>query len=122
MRGNYLIHPAFHQNNFLKNPQITSIFIVKPNFMYTELINNQSDFQNWYQNTIENSILIFEFGEPEPPTEYPCIIIYDYTDPSTTTQSEEEEFDELLEQGYCSDEIEKFIYHYVYQSDFRRQP
>lgn len=122
MGGNYLTHPTFQPNNFLINPQITSIFTVKPTFMYTEKFNNESDFQTWYQNTIENSILIFEFGEPEPPTEYPCIIIYDYTDPSTTTQSEEEEFNNLLEQGYYSDEIEKFIYHYVYPSDFRRQP
>ena len=32
MGGNYLTHPIFQSNNFLKNPQITSIFIVKPNF------------------------------------------------------------------------------------------
>jgi hypothetical protein len=90
--------------------------------MNARLLNNETEFKDWYERNIENSILIFEFGAPEPPTEYPCIVVYEYIDPSTTTQSEEEEFDELLEQGYCSDEIEKFIYHYVYPSDFRRQP
>jgi hypothetical protein len=90
--------------------------------MNARLLNNETEFKDWYQNNIENYILIFEFGAPEPPTEYPCIVVYDYIDPSTTTQSEEEEFDDLLEQGYYSDEIEKFIYHYVYPSDFRRQP
>ena len=90
--------------------------------MNARLLNNETEFKDWYKTTIENSILIFEFGEPEPPTEYPCIVVYEYTDPSTTTQSEEEEFNDLLEQGYYSDEIEKFLYHYVYPSDFRRQP
>lgn len=90
--------------------------------MYTEKFNNESDFQTWYQNTIENSILIFEFGEPDLPEEYPCIIVYEYVDPSTTNSYEEVQFNELIEQGYYSDEIEKFIYHYVYPSDFRHQP
>lgn len=90
--------------------------------MNARLLNNETEFKDWYKNNIENYTLIFEFGEPDLPEEYPCIIVYEYVDPSTTNSYEEVQFDELIEQGYYSDEIEKFIYHYVYPNDFRRQP
>lgn len=87
--------------------------------MNTRKFENEKEFNNWYNNTIEGYPMVFEFGEFDSPMMYPCIIVYETLDkPFIDDADAEEQFNDLLNEGYCRDEIEEFIYHYVYPTDF----
>lgn len=87
--------------------------------MNTRKFDNVNEFNEWRKSNVDGYPLIFEFGEFDEPTMYPCIVVYDTIEqPYTNCSVEDEQYDELREDGYDSDDIEKFIYHYVYPTDF----
>lgn len=89
--------------------------------MRKQRINTREEFDNWYTSSLATFPVVIEGGGGlEPPTNYPCIMVYDFIEkPYFECFDEEQDFDAFRSEGYCSDEIEKFIYHYVYLTDFK---
>jgi hypothetical protein len=78
---------------------------------------NETEFNEWVENHLTDLPVIGR--DVESPSNYPCVMVYDFLEnPYTETYDEEVEFDELIEEGHYSDEIEKFIYHFVDLMDF----
>lgn len=88
--------------------------------MNTTQFNNETDFSNWYSSQLATFPVIIEGGGTfEPPKEYPCVMVYLFVEnPYLDCEGEEEDYRELKEEGYCSDEIELFKYQYIYKEDF----
>lgn len=79
---------------------------------------NEQEFNEWKERNLIGGI-IFEFGEFDSPMMYPCIIVYEFIEkPYIYGADEDEQYDNLREEGYDRDDIEKLIYHYVYPTDF----
>lgn len=86
--------------------------------MNTRKFENEQEFNAWKKDTLNGGI-IYEFGEPDSPMMYPCIIVYDFIEqPYVYGSDEEEQFHELIEEGYDGEDIEKCVYHFVYPTDF----
>ena len=85
--------------------------------MNTIKFDNVSSFNEWRKSIYG---VIIEFGkEIESPTMYPCIVVYEFIEhPYLTTADEDDQFDDLIAEGYDSDDIEKLIYHFIYPTDF----
>lgn len=86
--------------------------------MNTQKFNNETEFNAWVENNLADYGVIGR-NDVDAPHNYPCIMVYDFIEqPFCDCESDEEEFDELIEEGYESDEIEKFIYHFVDMTHF----
>ena len=88
--------------------------------MQIQKLESNTEFINFYSSTLATFPVVVEGGGGlEPPTNYPCIIVYDFiSNPYFDCEGEEEDFRAFKEEGFCSDEIELFKYHYVYLADF----
>ena len=88
--------------------------------MQIQKLESNTEFINFYSSTLATFPVVVEGGGGlEPPTNYPCIIVYDFvSNPYCECQEEEDDVASFIEEGFCSDEIELFKYHYVYLSDF----
>lgn len=89
--------------------------------MQTQKLESNAEFMNFYSSTLATFPVIVEGGGGlEPPTNYPCIIVYDFvSNPYLECEDEKEDFRVFKEEeGYYEYEIELFKYHYVYLSDF----
>lgn len=88
--------------------------------MQTQKLESNAEFMNFYSSTLATFPVIVEGGGGlEPPTNYPCIIVYDFvSNPYLECEEEREDFEAFKEEGYYDHEIELFKYHYVYLSDF----
>ena len=89
--------------------------------MQTQRLKSNTEFINFYSSTLATFPVVVEGGGGlEPPTNYPCILVYDFIqNPYFECAEEEEDFRCFKEEGFCSDEIELFKYHYVYITDFK---
>ena len=82
--------------------------------------NNENEFKEWVNDNIGEGVII-AFGEIDTPDEFPCIMTYDFIQhPHLDCADDEEQFDHWIEEGYDSDDIEKFEYDFIYKSDFDR--
>ena len=86
--------------------------------MNTQKFDNVQEFNTWRDKNLNGGI-IFEFGEFDDPIMYPCIMVYEFIEqPYIYGSDEDEQFNELIEEGYDSEDIEKLVYHYIYPTDF----
>ena len=81
--------------------------------------NNRHEFNEWVNRHILDEPVIPKFNETPNPNQYPCIMTYEFIENTGgMTEDEYEKYEELKEQGYEDDVIEKLIYDFVYQNDF----
>ena len=82
--------------------------------------NDEVEFNDWVYRNMDDEPIIPEYGEMPEPNEYPCIMIYEFIDnPCLDNGDEEDIYDELKEQGYDDEDIQKLCYEFVYPSDFK---
>lgn len=93
------------------------MYRIKEVIMNTQKFNNETEFNEWVKKYLTYQGVIGR--EVDAPYNYPCIMVYEFiSHPFCDCSCDEEEFDELIEMGYESDEIEKFIYHFVDMTHF----
>lgn len=86
--------------------------------MNTQKFDNVQEFNTWTDKNLNGGI-IFEFGVFDDPIMYPCIMVYAFIEqPYVYGSDEDEQYDELIEEGYDSEDIEKLVYKYIYPTDF----
>lgn len=82
--------------------------------------NNEEDFFNWVKEYITDTATIIEDGnEISTPDSFPCIMTYNFiTNPTLDCEEDDEQYHDLLSQGFESDEINKLYYDFVFITDF----
>lgn len=87
--------------------------------MLRQRFNNEQEVTEWYKSNVENQPVIVEFGEFDMPDMYPCVMVYNMIEhPYCDNHYDDEQMAKLKKDGYCSDEIVKFIFYYTYPTDF----
>lgn len=87
--------------------------------MTTQKFNNEQEFNAWKEKNVWGAVM-FEFGDDmSEPDMYPCVMVYEnFVNPNCDNSDMEEQYDNLIDEGYDSDDIELLLYHYVYPTDF----
>ena len=80
--------------------------------------NNENEWKMWVDRNLTDEPVIFNYGEAPVPNEFPCIMISEFIENPCTTEETEDQYYELIAQGYESYEIQMFFYDFVYPSDF----
>lgn len=82
----------------------------------TEIFTNKKAFELWQKR---HEDYIFNFGKSEP-CSYPCMVCYHtIATPVTECQTDDEQYDELVERLGYSDYIDgTLFYEFIYPSDF----
>jgi hypothetical protein len=86
--------------------------------MNSRRFENVNEFKDWSATNL-NGAIIYEYGEFDTPMMYPCIMVYEFIEqPYCNCADDFEQFDNLRNEDYDSEDIEKLIYHYIYPTDF----
>ena len=82
--------------------------------------NNEADFFTWVKEYIADTATIIEGdNDISTPESFPCFMTYNFIElPVLQDEADDEQYNDLLSQGYESDEINKFYYDFIYLSDF----
>ena len=82
--------------------------------------NNEKDLFTWIKDHLTNTATIID-GDKEisNPDNYPCVMTYNFIEnPVLNCEEDEEQYYDLIAQGYEEHEIDKLYYDFVYPYDF----